>query len=499
MKYFYSVLIPLLFLSLFAYPSCVWAEEEFIQVSAAIHINSTVSDGKYALAEITEIARLNKFQAVIFTDRDSMRWQYGLWPLRNIIKKTVESNSVFVYRPERYLNRIRRLQERNPDLVLIPGVESAPFYFWKGSPFNNTLAIHNWHRHMLLIGMEASEDYKRLPVVGNPQGLWLSLRFKDIYRFWPILVVLIGGLCLRKRQFAYKDYNGITLGDYSRAWQILGTVLIVLGLAFLINNYPFRGLKFDQYQGDLGTAPYQNFIDYANERGALCFWAHPEAEYVQKRGEIKIETLSYVKNLLKTQGYAGFTVFHEGYKQVGIPGGIWDEVLMQYCQDKRKAPVWAIAGLAFDQNGDLSSRMQNLRNRLLVPQLNKVQVLTALKKGRMYVLRGKQSGQFILDKFTIADAVTGNNAVMGQELLLAGGVRLNITGSFLDGNNSPVEIALIRDGKVIKVFEETAPFNVIYDDDYMPTSGQRSYYRLQIRAKDLIVITNPIFVMAKNA
>jgi hypothetical protein len=113
--------------------------DEFVQASAAIQISSMVSDGKYTLKEIARLARENNFRVVFLTDRDFMRWEYGLWPLRRIIRKTVQTKSISTYGIGRYLRDIDNLQIANPDLVFIPGTESAPFYYWTGNPFANNL------------------------------------------------------------------------------------------------------------------------------------------------------------------------------------------------------------------------------------------------------------------------------------------------------------------------------------------------------------------------
>ena len=79
-----------------------------MQLRTAIHITSTISESGDSLREIAETARGNGISAVIFTDRDLMRWEYGVWPLRNVIKKTVENNSVSRYGADRYLRSASR-------------------------------------------------------------------------------------------------------------------------------------------------------------------------------------------------------------------------------------------------------------------------------------------------------------------------------------------------------------------------------------------------------
>jgi hypothetical protein len=483
--------------------------EELIHAPAAIHITSTVSDGKYTISEIARIAKQNNIKVVIITDHDLMRWEYGLWPLRNIIKRTVESNSVFFRRSGiplkagkygigRYLTEINKAQESNPGLVLITGVKSSPFYYWQGSPFNNSLKMHNWHKKILVIGLDEVSDYQYLPLIGNRRALRLPFRLKDVYRLWPILILVAGILCLRRRKFKYKDLKGQTLGPYSRGWRISGIALMLIGFLFSWNNYPFCEFKFDQYHGDLGIMPYQNFIDYVNQKGGLTYWASPEAEYIQNRGNISIETREYAVDLLKARDYTGFAIFFEGYKKVGRPGGIWDEILNQYCQGKRREPIWAIAGLSFSQAGDLDSRITASQTMTLVSELSKTAVLEALKKGRMYAISGNESSYFILDRFVISDALSGAEVTMGEEINLTGNPTIEIKGKFLNGLNKEVKIKLIRNGNIVKTFEVNSPFDISYQDDY-EAEDEKIYYRLEIRSAGVFLVTNPIFVRSKKA
>ena len=79
-----------------------------------------------------------------------------------------------------------------------------------------------------------------------------------------------------------------------------------------------------------------------------------------------LETSEHTHLLQETKGYTGFSIFYEGYKKVGKPGGLWDVILIEYCQGLRKKPIWAIGGLAFDRGGELSSRMRGLQTIVLV-------------------------------------------------------------------------------------------------------------------------------------
>ncbi|MFC1658782.1 hypothetical protein ACFL1D_05310 [Candidatus Omnitrophota bacterium] len=74
-----------------------------------------------------------------------------------------------------------------------------------------------------------------------------------------------------------------------------------------------------------------------------------------------------------------------------------------------------------------------MRTILLVPDLNKAALLKAIKNGKMYVLKGKKSTDFILDSLTVSDASTGAKALMGEEVLLKDRPRIGISGNFLRG------------------------------------------------------------------
>ena len=488
--------IKIIFIAVFIF--CIYSAagaEELIHVPAAIQISSTVSDGEYSISQIIEIARKNGMKGVILTDRNLMRWEYGVWPLRNIIKKTIEGHSIFKYGIKRYFAEVEDLETKNKDIIVMPAMEVAPFYFWKGSLLRGDFKIMDWHKHFLVMGLDKFSDIAHLPVTGNIGGLTLPFRIVNIFYFLiPLLIIFLGVISIRRRVFNYRDSFGNNLGPYSRRFQYFGTALILSGLLFLFNNYPFKDLRFDQYHGDLAVMPYQNFIDYAKSRGAAVFWSHPEAENISQQGMVGIETREHTDYLLKTNGFTGFAYFYEGSRKVGNIGGIWDEILKRYCQGMRSQPVWAIAGLSFDYYGDLDKYMRDLRTVFLLRSFNKAGLLEALKKGRMYVLNGSGSLEFILDKFSVSDNVDKiQEALMGDEIQLINKPNIKISGHFISGINNKMAIKLIKNGRVIREFEVATPFDISYTDD-SGIEGNKAYYRLEAESDNLKLISNPIFV-----
>jgi hypothetical protein len=68
--------------------------EDNIQIAGLIDIRSTFSDGSYSIEELVKMSKDRGFDVVVFTDNDRMEMEYGLFPLRHIIRKRVEKPSV---------------------------------------------------------------------------------------------------------------------------------------------------------------------------------------------------------------------------------------------------------------------------------------------------------------------------------------------------------------------------------------------------------------------
>ena len=349
--------------------------------------------------------------------------------------------------------------------------------------------MRNCHKHILAVGLSDASDYKGLPVIGNLQGLYSGLQ---AYKLWPVGLLLLGWVCFYRGSYPRRPHAK----SRSMARRIMSMAIILIGGIFFVNNWPFRAVTFDQYHGDRGIMPYQKFIDYVRQREGLTFWAHPEAAQTRRLGCVDIKTKKYTSDLRETQNYTGFAIFPDGYKEIGFPGGLWDEILGEYCRGERLRPAWAIGELDFHYRRDLSARIKNVRNILLVKAVSYPEIMQALREGRIYAMQGKRSAEFVLDTFAVRDSATDIEKTMGQELSLTGMPELRIRGHFLNNQIQNVQIKLIHNGKVIKVYEVPAPFDIRYE-------GRRShknikdYYRLQIRTQGLLLITNPLFVSSK--
>ena len=477
--------------SIFTAPAI--ATEEYMQAHAAIDVRTNVGDGRYSLSQIAELARKSDVRIIIATDGLLNRWQYGLWPLRNIIKKTVETKSVVKFGVRRYLDQIKNAQRDNPDMIFLSSVEASPFYYWDGSPFGNRFNIKDWHRHLLVIGLESVRDYKNLPMIGNGLSLAKPFGFPDLLRFLFLLFLFWVGVRAVKSGSGQQDIYERKFGMSVHHLKKIGICIVIIASLLLINDFPFRSFKYDQYHGSGGAIPYQNLIDYVNARGGTTFWAHPEAKNVEKIGRVNIETAEHSDLLLETTGYTGFAIFYEGYERVGSPGRVWDEALKDYCRGIRPSPVWAIGSLAFEKAGNLGEYMTDLRTVFLLSHFTKADVVSALKEGRMYVSKDREAVNFALDKFSVKDQSGPVEKIMGQTLVMSGKPRIIIKGRFINKDTKSVTITVIRSGEIIKVMGSTAPFAIDFEDNDI-IKENKFYYRAEIRAEGLFVVTNPVFV-----
>ena len=396
--------------------------EELVPVTGIMHIQSTVSDGKYSIDEIAKKAIEKGIEVVFISDHDLNRWEYGFPPFRRLFKRKVELNSVLRFGADKYLALIREAEENNKGIILIPGVEAAPFYYWKGNILKGNMELRAWHRHMLVVGLNRAEDYKNLPLVAN------------------------------------------------------------------------RKSKFDQYHGDKWFKPHQDLIDYVNEKGGMTFWAHPEAENRQSIGGILIHTLPYPDFLLKTNNFTGFGILHEGYKEVGRPGGIWDEILKEYATGNRGGSVVAIGEIDYEGGG--VEAIDGVKNIFFVREKTKASILESLRKGSFYVVRKSPKCDLRLDRFKAVSrdskAVMGESILIDEKCLVSANIR-DVSGA----SGKRVLIKLIKKGEIINLREGILPMQYEFTDVFIDKAC-KGYYRLDVLCEGSLLLSNPIFFMVSN-
>lgn len=474
---------------------------KYTLIPGVIHVHSTISNGEKTPEEIVQLAKEKGIKCVIFTDHDTMRWSYGTPPLRRVLQKVVDQNSILKYGAANYINTIEGLNEKYPDMLIMHGAEAIPFYYWQGSFLKDTLVLLNGNKHILVMGLQTPSDYEKLPSVGN--GFPGVFNIESIFSLWPLSLFLLGWLLisLRKNKNSTKNKDS----NKTKYNKTAGIICFFVGVVFLVNNFPFKTPIFDQYHDGQSIYPYQYLIDYVNEKDGLTFWAHPEVGRSMEISGIKVVSSPYEEDLLNTFDYTGIAIFSEGMRRVGPPGGIWDQILLQYCAGLRERPVWVIGEVDYKVQDYPIDETQTI---FLLKEKNSEAILNALRTGKMYAVMGA-ANSLTLNSFVVEDVDSGKLAFMGDEITIKDKPRIRIVVTVHDSDkSSPPErsrageyekrnfnIDLIRNGSVIKTFEADGPIDIVYDDDYH-NPGEKIYYRLAIDTGYLFrgIVTNPIFV-----
>ena len=479
-----SVLLVLLFTFLFA--QSLYSEETK-QLRAAIHIHSTISSGKYSLENLTRIAKDKDIDVLVITDHALIKAEYGISPFQNFLRLPITLNSIIKYGSDKYLNKIDEINKKNPDVIVIPGSEVTPFYYWSGNPLKKNLTLNNWQKQILVIGYKNKKEIKNLPIASN--NVFSPSILKLLNLLWPIVFIIIGIKVYAVKKDKELKLELQTLRIKKRPYKKIGTVLIVLGVMFSFNNTLGLWRKYDVHNGDIGISPYQNLIDYANKNNLLCFWSAPEVSSNKVVRGVRIRTEPYPNNLLKSSSYTGFGILYEGYRKVGGIGGVWDKTLNEYCDGKRKNPVWAIGEVDFHGN-ESGKQINSVQTVLLNCKRGKCAVLSALKNGNMYALWRCEDYSLILEDFKI---ITEDNTyyLMGQTAVTETPFNILIKVSCSDRKEREITVNLVRNGDSFKKIQAKTPFACIISD--VPDT-KMSYYRLDIRGKyPNIIMSNPIF------
>ncbi|MEC7641759.1 MAG: hypothetical protein VYC17_06345 [Nitrospinota bacterium] len=451
------------------------ANAKYIQLDAVADIKTRFSSGCSSVQELANVSQHRGIDVVIYSDHDRASLEFGIFPLERIVKKKKEQYSILTSGAAAYLSEINTNDKTFPETLLIPAVESAPFYYWEGTLADENLTAHNWDKHLLVIGLKKASDYEQLPILNSN----FSLAYYDHFAL-PFMI--LAGLFLVSAVLFYK-----------RIWRKTFFFLTVLFLLLTINNHPFRSSPFDPYSGDLGIAPYQELIDYAVSKGAMVFWNHLESTAgVGKNESVGLSTLPHPEDLLLSTNYTGFEAVYDGEVHVTDPGQQWDQVLKRYIEGKRSRPVWGYGGNDFVCEGEMGRTLGGVRTILLVKEKTREAVLQAMRVGRMYALKQSTGSRLSLDEFTVSNS--RGMVVMGEELVAIENPELKIKIRSKGGTEDRVALSIIRDGTVVKQETAALPYELVWKDTDVKRQG-KVYYRLKAEvSSENYLVSNPIFV-----
>ena len=448
------------------------------QVTGVIDLRSDHSDGNLSVEALAGLASRCGIDALFLTDHDRLVMEYGLFPLQHILRWREELNAINRGGASSYLNDIAAAAKKFPGVILIPGAESAPYYYWSGSYIKGNLTAHDHEKRLLAIGVEQPDAFEKLPVLHN------APRIKYTGPFVPQLIIFGTALCL-----------GIVLARRRGTTRWVGIGICVFSALLMINTKPFRSSPFDPYMGDLGIAPYQHYIDHVEGLGAMSFWNYPETRSgVRPFGPIQLSTPPYPDVLEKAKRYTGFAAIYGETITATDPGNEWDRVLLQYCAGKRRRPVWGISTADFHKEGGAGAVLGDFITVFLVRNKTKKELLEAMRMGRMYATQGKHPQRMVLTRFSVGAEASVTPVTMGKEADLSSAPVVRATVSSHVPSTEPIVVQVIRSRELIT--SKTGPSPVVIDfvDPQFPRRT-KGYYRIEARNPKIgTLLSNPIFV-----
>lgn len=454
----------------------------FHPLVAALHVHSRYSDGEYEVADLGLQAHARKIDVLGLTDSFLTRVRYGVGPFKKLVSKTMDRRSVMELGLDQYLDSVEDTQKRFDDVVIVPGLEVAPYYYWKGS-WPSNLELHDFDRHMLVFGVADREALRNLPVIEN--ATWANTPHQWIQAAGPVLVVLMGLLVAAIALAAGK----------SRAYLMLSGLILTAGFVWAYDAFPFGQLS-DPYSGKQDVHAFQRLIDYVAAHGGLSYWSYPEARYpdIQTSGA-RMVSRGQPEILGLTDRYEGFEGIYGDTITITKPGNLWDQILVEYIQNSRKTWPSVITGIdfhLFKPNNGWAQLDQGI-TILFTKEKTLGAVLEAMKLGRGYATVQRDPAHRVgLENFGLT--TEGSAAISGETLNTAGDVDFMTTVDWMPGDrlasSAIANIKLVRDGELLEEYHSTLPAFIKRHENL---KAGLHYYRIIVEYAGTQILSNPVF------
>lgn len=127
-------------------------------VKASLHNHTNLSHAALTPQELVEVARSRGVAVLGIAEHDSLEacWS-GIFCFRN--------PSVQRMGYAAYFEQLADLQRRNPDVIVLPGLEVSPYAWWSGFP--PFLTLHDWDVHFTVYNIESADVLRDMPVLGD--------------------------------------------------------------------------------------------------------------------------------------------------------------------------------------------------------------------------------------------------------------------------------------------------------------------------------------------
>ena len=463
---------------------------EYERLPAVLHVHSDLSTGDFPLEQLAAMAEKAGVGALLLSENYLLRVEYGLPPFRALTRAVREERSILDRGATQFLERVAEARRQNPRVLILPGVEVLPHYYWTGSPLQLDMTVHNTQKNLLVFGVTDPAALGSLPTSGNAgAGRFTWAAAIDLV---PGLLLIPGALLLLTKRRVLQRVGRAVVVVRRRRWMAGGS-LCVLGALALARAWPFTADPYPPY-ADLGLGPHQDLIDHVDRLGGATVWSLPEARDSGEQwvGPVRVawRTDPYPDDLLRTARYTAFGAIYEDTTRFELPGGGWDRLLAQYAAGERSRPAWAVGESAFHAF-TAGKSVGPLQTVFLVSERSERGVLDALKRGRMYAVDQRHAGTGLaLGEFAVSDGAAA--AVSGETLRVPAGtpIEVRVAVQTLDGTARDMRVTLVRNGAVAGAWVGRTPFRQVHREVF---DGAPVFYRLDVRGPGRL-LSNPVFV-----
>ena len=475
-------------LSLVSGETFLGVAEGLERLPAVLHLHSDLSTGDFALEQLTAMAEKQGIGALLLTENYLLRVEYGLPPFRALTRAVREERSVLDLGIDRYLTRVSQARAVNPRVLIVPGVEVLPHYYWTGSPLALDMEVHETQKNILVFGLD-NAALRALPVTGNRIG---GFGWSSVLDALPGILLVPGVYLVTLKRRTLKKLGRAVVVVKQRRW-LAGSLLCAVAVIALVRGWPFAVDPYPPYR-DLGLEPHQDLIDYVDRLGGATVWSFPEARDAGEQwvGPVKVSwfTPPYPDDLMRTARYTAFGAVYEDTTRLDRPGGSWDRLLGQFAAGDRSRSAWAVGESGF-HGFTAGKTLGKVRSVFLVEERTERGVLDALKRGRLYAVEQEGGAELVLAEFSVRIGPSAAG-ISGDVLRAPEAAQVEVTVA-VESTGPPtrdVRVTLVRNGAVVRAWTGPPPFRTVHRDIF---DGSPTFYRLDVRGPGRL-LSNPIFV-----
>lgn len=446
-----------------------------------LHVQTTVSSGKYNIERITELADGYGLDAVFLTDNLTQYIQFGVPPLRHMLWIGKSLPSIMTRGAAGYLQMVEHENRRQTNILYVAGAELCPRTYWTGSLKDRNLVCHDHQRNLIALGISNAEILEKIPecigYVWPGDAAWIvgTRLLAALLLISLLCIVLLAPMLSYRSRIAARDIRWSALATFT-----LPVILLMVAANWLADRTP----EFQIYGADHSPRHEQRTIDFLNRHGIVNYWAHPEAAdhhaFTFQRIPFEVETAPYPAMLLKTFEYTGFGGIYEGRNTLIDPNSFWDRALLEYLRGRRDRPSWCYGEMLYHYEGQAKTKkLNNVETVILADERTPGALLNALRKGQCYARRNDETLHLRLDDWRVETAMHDP----AQHT-----VHFSLSAS---APGQQVTVLIIRNGKVIHEADTATPVDLAIED----TAEGPCYYRAVVHGPHpLHLAANPVFV-----